>query len=330
MPFILKVVLIIALAPWSTYSLAESLRDAAERSGSIASRITHFGPIAAGETREVEWSIISYVDIVSDIQVKFPDGQTFSREGVRVDRVAAAYSIGSEQSFEHSYKATVTVPSDTSAGVATVGFYTSRKDDSEPKGMYALFPANVVRRPVGSQAKGFEWDITSYNSSSLDLWPPCSLCSYSGPYDREWFGDGTNHLAKDYPAFVGNSVRAIADGKIHKIYPSIGGFGGDNPSKNGPALIIEHKKSSGNSFFALYGHMAPNSGLSEGQFVTGNDVIGTVTDYVDAGRSWPHLHFGVWDAESNFPTTGLGYGSVRSFVNPVPFLATVKYQIWTS
>jgi len=80
--------------------------------------------------------------------------------GERISRKRAAYRIGSEQSYEHTYRATVNIPSNTTAGIATVGLYTYRRGDSQPKRMYALFPANVVRRPVGNQAKGFEWDIT--------------------------------------------------------------------------------------------------------------------------------------------------------------------------
>jgi len=162
----------------------------------------------------------------------------------------------------------------------------------------------------------------------LNLWPPCSLCGNSGRYDREWFGDNTSHLAQDYPAFVDDSVRAVADGRVYKIYDSIAGFGGDQPVTDGPAVVIEHKKNDGTSFFALYGHVAAIAELDEDDFVTGNNIIGKVTDFIYSGQSWPHLHFGIWDAEIDFPTQSLGYGSVRKFVNPIPFLETTKYQIW--
>ncbi len=178
------------------------------------------------------------------------------------------------------------------------------------------------------KAFGYKAGYATVNYSWGHLWHPCSSCGYSGAFDREWHGDNTNHLAQDYPAFVGDSVRAVADGQVHRIYDSIGGFGGGNPSRNGPAIVVKHKKRDGTIFFALYGHIS--SSLSQGDFVRGNEVIGTVQDYLYGSgnntQHWPHLHFGIWDAENNFPTTNLGYGTDRSFVNPVPFLENTQYQ----
>ena len=147
---------------------------------------------------------------------------------------------------------------------------------------------------------------------------PCSECGYPGPYDRDWYGDGTQHLAKDYPAFVDDKIHAISKGIVHKYYPAIGGFGGANPSKTGPALVVRHKKPDGTAYFALYGHMS--SDLKEGSKVKANQVIGTIRPYYYGNSNIPHLHLGIWDASENFPTSRLGYGSKRSFVNPVPFL----------
>ena len=166
-----------------------------------------------------------------------------------------------------------------------------------------------------------------FEQNAIDLWQPCSSCDYPGPYDREWHGDNTNHLGQDYPAYVGNDVRAVADGKVYAVYDSIGGFGGGNPSRTGPAIVIKHKKKDGTIFFALYGHTSSN--LSENSFVEGNEIIGQVEDYIYGSEHWPHLHFGIWDAEDNFPTIQLGYGSDRNFVNPVPFLEDTQYQTWT-
>ena len=78
---------------------------------------------------------------------------------------------------------------------------------------------------------------------------PCSECGYPGPYDRDWYGDGTQHLAKDYPAFVDDKIHAISKGIVHKYYPAMGGFGGASPSKSGPALVVQHEKPDGTTFF---------------------------------------------------------------------------------
>ncbi len=161
----------------------------------------------------------------------------------------------------------------------------------------------------------------------IHLWEPCSSCGYSGAYDRGWHGDNTNHLAQDYPAFVGDSVRAIADGQVHSVRYDVGGFGGSNPSRKGPAVVIRHKKKDGTIFFALYGHVYGM--ISEGDFVRANQIIGIVEDYQFGTKSWPHLHLGIWDAESNFPASALGYGADRSFVDPVPFLENTQYRSWT-
>ncbi len=152
---------------------------------------------------------------------------------------------------------------------------------------------------------------------------PCTDCDYSGPYDRDWHGDNTTHLGKDYPAFVGDSVQAIADGTVYAVYTSIGGFGGTNPSRNGSAIVIKHKKANGKFFYALYGHVLSN--VSTNAKIKKGDKIGTVDHYYwgsgNEQEDWPHLHFGIWDSETSFPTSQLGYGPDRSFVNPVNFLA---------
>lgn len=162
------------------------------------------------------------------------------------------------------------------------------------------------------------------NATSFTL--PCQECGYPGPYDREWHGDSTNHLAKDYPAFVGDNVLAISRGQVVKILTNSTGFGGSNPSQPGGAIVMLHTKANGNNFFALYGHVNATAGLNVDDVVEKGQVIGTVGNYfvgTDSGvQNWSHLHFGIWDAQDNFPTSQLGYGEDRSFVNPELFLNT--------
>jgi murein DD-endopeptidase MepM/ murein hydrolase activator NlpD len=183
----------------------------------------------------------------------------------------------------------------------------------------------------GVEDSSYRFNIfTASISEPMDIWHPCMDCGYSGPYDRDWLGDGTNHLGKDYPANVGDTVRAIADGRVYRVDDSVGGFGGAEPAKDGPMLVIEHEKSNGTHFYALYGHV--ETWLQEGDIVGGGQGVGFVQPYLvyegEAQEDWPHLHFGIWDSPDNFPTSVLGYGSVRDFVNPVPFLAENDYLYW--
>jgi len=159
------------------------------------------------------------------------------------------------------------------------------------------------------------------NAGSIPFWMPCSDCGYSGPYNRGWLVQG--HLGQDYPAYPNDSVRAVADGRVYKVEKNFPGFGGlDLP---GPVMVIEHIKEDGSHFFAIYGHVSTT--LEKDDIVRGNDIIGTVGHYYVDGEDWSHLHFGVWDAPDSFPTTGWGYGSIRDFTDPTPFLNS-RYLPW--
>ena len=195
-------------------------------------------------------------------------------------------------------------------------------------GLSLLVPGNISARYYDTSGRRIVRTILPAGNPIMPFCPPCSSCGYSGPYDRGWHGDNTNHLGQDYPAFAGNFVRAIADGKIYQIYSNINGFGGDNPSRPGPAVVIQHKKANGTIFYALYGHCAVLSVLYEGDFVKGNEVIGKVQHYYYGNEDWPHLHFAIWDSPYNFPTSNLGYGSNRNFVDPASFLNAQYSKAW--
>lgn len=172
---------------------------------------------------------------------------------------------------------------------------------------------------------------------------PCQNCGYSGAFDREWFGDNTTHLAQDYPGYFGDNIIAIARGRVIKVISDQAGFGGliehlqSDGSINieylpGPAIVVMHTKNSGENFYALYGHVDAINGLAVGSNVAAGEVLGTVGHYyvTKSGKSqadWPHLHFGIWDSETEFPRVKLGYGDIRSFVNPVPFLINTLPEI---
>lgn len=154
---------------------------------------------------------------------------------------------------------------------------------------------------------------------------------YSGPFDRTWYGDNTEHIGWDYPGFVGQSPVAIADGIVETV-GSASGFGGCS-SEPGGYIVIEHRKADGTAFRALYGHLSTS--LQPGQEVRAGEAVGALTDYTPcrnpstgAIENWPHLHFGIWDADSE-PTLPLGYArnsGARNFVNPEEFLSANRYQ----
>ena len=190
------------------------------------------------------------------------------------------------------------------------------------KTQLAFYIKETTGGTIISGAEALKLDVRTVSAHSFIQ--PCKECGYSGPYDRDWHGDNTSHLAKDYPAFVGDNVVAIARGQVIKVLSSAAGFGGTNPSLPGGAIVIMHTKDNGDNFYALYGHVGAINSLVTGDIVGPGEVIGKVESYYvgtdDGIEDWPHLHFGIWDAESDFPTSQLGYGPDRHFVDPVPFL----------
>ncbi|GAC20474.1 BspA family leucine-rich repeat surface protein [Paraglaciecola arctica] len=184
---------------------------------------------------------------------------------------------------------------------------------------------------VISGAESLMINVSANNGNSFIQ--PCRDCGYSGAFDRDWHGDNTTHLAKDYPAFVGDNVLAMARGQVVKVLTNAAGFGGATPSLPGGAIVVMHTKANGDNFHALYGHVNATDGLAAEDIVLAGEILGTVGHYFvgteNGQEDWPHLHFGIWDAESDFPTVNLGYGTDRSFVNPVPFLINNQPEMLT-
>ena len=148
-----------------------------------------------------------------------------------------------------------------------------------------------------------------------------SLCE--DPIDEnhlglQWLSSGPlgQHLAIDYVAPEGTEVRAIADGYIEHNYQGMGYYGGCDGTP-GPVLITRHSGGSYGSYAVQYGHVM--SDLKENDVINAGDVIGEVINYIpccDSQKGCPHLHFAIWDAPTEHPTSGMGYGEPRSFVNP--------------
>jgi murein DD-endopeptidase MepM/ murein hydrolase activator NlpD len=134
----------------------------------------------------------------------------------------------------------------------------------------------------------------------------------------QWLSRGPlgQHLAIDFVADEGTEVRAIADGRVEHNYREMGDYGGCDGTP-GPVLITRHSGGTNTSFAVQYGHVA--SHLEDGESISAGDVIGRVIDYIpccDSPEGCPHLHFAIWDAPTEHPTSGMGYGTPRSFVDP--------------
>jgi len=137
----------------------------------------------------------------------------------------------------------------------------------------------------------------------------------------QWLTSGLlgQHLAIDFVAPAGTEVRAIADGHMEHNYPNMRYYGGCDGTR-GPVLITRYSGGSNGSYAVQYGHVVSN--LKENDLIFAGDVIGKVINYVpccDTPEGCPHLHFAIWNAPSEHPTSGMGYGKPRSFVNPVWF-----------
>jgi len=134
----------------------------------------------------------------------------------------------------------------------------------------------------------------------------------------QWHSSGPlgRHLAIDFVADEGTEVRAIANGHIEHNYQNMRYYGGCDGTP-GPVLITRHSGGTNGSFAVQYGHVM--SDLTDNEPIVAGQVIGTVIDYIPCCNSpsgCPHLHFAIWDAPTEHPTSGMGYGTTRSFVDP--------------
>ena len=149
-------------------------------------------------------------------------------------------------------------------------------------------------------------------------------CADAGGYRRFGWVDPNNpnrtHLGHDYNSPAETPVHAIADGIVVDVNLKMPGFGGSNPAKDGPLLWIRHRTSTGEYFYALYGHIKPSK--RKGQWVSAGEIVGTIIPFYDGEDYLPHLHLGIWQSKASPPTQLLGYGPKRSFVNPLKFMET--------
>jgi murein DD-endopeptidase MepM/ murein hydrolase activator NlpD len=90
------------------------------------------------------------------------------------------------------------------------------------------------------------------------------------------------HEAIDIAAPRGTPVRAVADGRIAKLYTSV------------PGGLTVYQFSQDETLVYYYAHLdGYASGLAEGQWLRAGDLVGTVGSTGNASADAPHLHFAV-------------------------------------
>lgn len=205
----------------------------------------------------------------------------------------------------------------------------------------------------------YNYDITNSPSEPISYY----LFNHPGK-EHKWgwlargatdYAPGKYHIAQDIPAEfgVGDPVYAIADGEIVAV--STGGWGGPSdswwPSGNtgcNYGIFVRHTTSTGDVFWALYGHVRPNnkdlwfdynSGTKKLPYNDVNPVyvkigepFATIGQWITGAGSFPHLHFGVHpgnflpnspfgilDIETDWPDT-------HGFVDPINWITTKTPQ----
>jgi hypothetical protein len=160
----------------------------------------------------------------------------------------------------------------------------------------------------------------AYGEENIFIQP----CPDAGGYYSWLGGPNKDHLGHDYNAPAGTKVRAVADGVVWYVGLNISGFGSEG--KPGPAIWIRHRLANGKYFYALYGHIKPNSEIQKGYDVKAGQIIGTVIEYRDkiSKEDISHLHLGIWNSESDPPLSKMGYGPTRDFADPIKFLRDNK------
>lgn len=115
------------------------------------------------------------------------------------------------------------------------------------------------------------------------------------------------HQGIDIMAPTGTPVRAVADGKIEKLFES----------RRGGLTVYERSADGGVVYY--YAHLdAYAPGLAEGQAVRAGQAIATVGSTGNADPGAPHLHF-----EVHRMAAGEGWWQGRA-VDPYPLLKAVR------
>ena len=127
---------------------------------------------------------------------------------------------------------------------------------------------------------------------------------------------GTDIVPNDKNKVDGSPVYAISDGEVvYRSDKKTSGWGDGNIG-----LVVKHKLSNGQPFFAVYGHI--RSGLNEGDDVYAGKSFATIGPFFDkeTGSAIHHLHFGINLGHIN-PSTG-------ELVEPRTNLGLISCKYW--
>lgn len=148
-----------------------------------------------------------------------------------------------------------------------------------------LFFASI---PIEVSAGGSIPDIRQNNWVHPVVYQSNETCTQFRQYD--------GHVGSDLCRSVGTSVMAVADGCVEDYNDSLAGYGGTNGERGG-AILLRHMTESGQSIYAVYGHITFNAGYLSAKRCTGGsetvkkgDEIGRVAMYIGGSN---HLHFGI-------------------------------------
>lgn len=197
---------------------------------------------------------------------------------------------------------------------------------------HAIAQAPVPER-IGTD--GFYWptgrEVGYYNWMAHG----CSR-SFDSLFITRTYFTGEYHIGEDILTPLGFSVYAIADGQVVVISRNSEDEIRRNDDQSGwgitnTGVIVEHALDSGETFYALYGHLQLNDpNMKMGDPVTAGVPFATIGPWSNV----THLHFGI--APKRYPTTKLGRmicpteipsdGKIdqNGFVNPIDWIKTHK------
>jgi murein DD-endopeptidase MepM/ murein hydrolase activator NlpD len=124
------------------------------------------------------------------------------------------------------------------------------------------------------------------------------------------------HLGIDIWADAGTPVYSPLDGIVHSFKDN------DNFGDYGPTILLQHNLD-GLTLYSLYGHLSRESliGLSVGQPISKNKLIGTFGNSAENGHWPPHLHFQLmFDLEGcagDYPGVGR-YSEKEKLIKNIP------------
>jgi hypothetical protein len=152
-----------------------------------------------------------------------------------------------------------------------------------------------------------------YDNCPLD---ECILNSHFGPRlvaSQDYRYDF--HRGIDLKGEIGDSVYAIDDGSVFRVYPD----GGDKYTNSGNVLILKHEDNAGERYYSLYFHL-DSFDVEQDDEITSGQLVARLGD-TDA--SYPHLHFEIREGTTNSRESQISSGDDLGYdphVDPLKYL----------